>query len=311
MSGGGHGGGKKKRHEEHEEHENHERWLVSYADMMTLLMVLFIVMFAISQVDQKKFAQLKTGLAVGFGEPSVAFQGQTGALDDNGSAPAPMSLSSEVEGKTKSEAQKRYESEAVQAAGRAKAQENMKAATKEVEKLRETQAKIEETLKKLGLSDDVKFRIDERGLVVTVVSSEVIFHGDQAELLPGGRRVLDVVGPVLHSLPNSIEVDGHTNHLGVSNPRYPSLWELSTARASRVVRFMSDRGYVPPKRLTAAGFGAERPLYPKTDKRAITMNRRVDLIVLSGLNSDQKALLPTAAAASNHKAGTTTASAHE
>src|SRR5689334_5449749 len=70
MSGGG--GGKRQIEEEHEEHENHERWLVSYADMMTLLMVLFIVMFAISQVDSKKFMALKTGLAAGFGAP-VAF----------------------------------------------------------------------------------------------------------------------------------------------------------------------------------------------------------------------------------------------
>jgi chemotaxis protein MotB len=209
-----------------------------------------------------------------------------------------MSLSPQVEGKAKTEERKRYEQAALQAAGRANAQENMEAATKEAEKLQDTQAKIEEKLKKLGLLDDVKFRIDERGLVVTVVSSEVIFHGDQADLLPGGRRVLDVLGPVLHSLPNAIEVDGHTNHLGVSNPRYPSLWELSTARASRVVRFLSESGYVAPKRLTAAGFGAERPLYPKTDKRAITMNRRVDVIVLTGLTQDQKALLPAAAAAS-------------
>src|SRR3954454_17746242 len=96
-----------KKHAAHdEEHENHERWLVSYADMMTLLMVLFIVMFAISQVDQRKFAQLKTGLAVGFGEPSVAFQGQTGTLDDNGSAASPMSMSPQIDAKSKSDERK-------------------------------------------------------------------------------------------------------------------------------------------------------------------------------------------------------------
>ena len=75
MSAAGHGRGKRAHEEEHEEHENHERWLVSYADMMTLLMVLFIVMFAISQVDQRKFAALKTGLSAGFGAPVAILSG--------------------------------------------------------------------------------------------------------------------------------------------------------------------------------------------------------------------------------------------
>src|SRR3954447_9742555 len=90
MSGGGHhrrGG----HEEEHEEHENHERWLVSYADMMTLLMVLFIVLFAISQVDSRKFAALKTGLASGFGNP-VAFMPQSDSLLDQGKGVAPDAL---------------------------------------------------------------------------------------------------------------------------------------------------------------------------------------------------------------------------
>jgi chemotaxis protein MotB len=294
--GSGHGGGKKKHKGGHEEeHENHERWLVSYADMMTLLMVLFIVMFAISAVDQKKFAQLKNGLAVGFGEQSVTFDGSTGNLEDNGSAPAPMSLSPQVEGKPKTPAQKQMEAAAVAAADRARGDQNMREAEKEVARLMETKRKIAEALKKLGQSKHVQFRIDERGLVVTVVSSEVIFHGDQAELLPGGQRVLSQIGPVLRQLPNSIEVDGHTNHLGVANPKYATSWELSTARAARVVRFLADRHYVAPRRLTAAGFGAERPLYPRNDPRAIKLNRRVDIIVLSGLPADQRALMPAVA----------------
>src|ERR671936_1344049 len=84
-----------KLHEEHEEHVNHERWLLTYADMITLLMVLFIVMFAISQVDQRKFAALKTGLAAGFGA-RTAFDGGTGALQENGQAGSPIAVSPEI-----------------------------------------------------------------------------------------------------------------------------------------------------------------------------------------------------------------------
>ena len=81
MSSGGGGGKRKPKHEEHEEHANHERWLVSYADMMTLLFVLFVVLFAMSSVDQKKFAELAAGLAEGFGAESAAFQGRAAPLD--------------------------------------------------------------------------------------------------------------------------------------------------------------------------------------------------------------------------------------
>jgi chemotaxis protein MotB len=102
---------------------------------------------------------------------------------------------------------------------------------------------------------------------------------------------------VLRPLPNSLGVDGHTNHLGVANPRYPTLWELSTARASRVVRYLVETKGISAKRLTAAGYAAERPLYPPSDPRAEKLNRRVEIIVLSGLPADQRALLPTAAAA--------------
>src|SRR6201995_4129390 len=86
MSSGG--GGKKKKggHEEHEEHVNHERWLVSYADMLTLLFVLFVVLFSMSSVDQKKFAELAAGLSQGFGAQSVAFQGSASTLDGSGNA---------------------------------------------------------------------------------------------------------------------------------------------------------------------------------------------------------------------------------
>jgi chemotaxis protein MotB len=297
--GGGHSGKKRKKHEDHEEHENHERWLVSYADMMTLLMVLFIVMFAISQVDQKKFNQLKNGLAVGFGEQSAAFSGSTGTLDDNGQAPAPMSVSSQndTEFRPKTAAEQALEKQAVAAADRTRGEQNLKAAEKEVRSLAETKAKIDAALKKQGQQKAVQYRIDERGLVISVVTSDVIFPGDMATLLPAGVTVLRTIGPVIGTLPNGIEVDGHTNHLGVANPQYPTSWELSAARAARVVRYFADNHYVPEKRMMATGYGSQKPLYPVTDPRAIKLNRRVDIIVLSALPADQRALLPAAAAA--------------
>jgi chemotaxis protein MotB len=147
------------------------------------------------------------------------------------------------------------------------------------------------------MSDSVRFSIDERGLVVTIVTNQVVFLGDSATLLDGGKRVLDFVGPAVAELPNKIQVDGHTNQLQTRTQNYPSGWELSSARASSVVRYLIERFHVPENRLSAAGYADTRPLYPPSDPRAVAQNRRVEVVVLSSLPADERALLPSIAKA--------------
>jgi chemotaxis protein MotB len=284
--------GKRARKHEEEEHVNHERWMVSYADMLTLLMVLFIVLFAISQVDQKKFDALKVGLAGGFGAPAVT-TGGTGPMSDSGDAQGaiavgpPPNLIPPQPGDPDVKA-------AVQAADRAREQRLAKAAEEEADELIKLREKMRAALEKQGLEDTVQFEINERGLIVSIVTDRVIFDGDSAVLRPDGLRVLHAVGPALRGTSNGIIVEGHTNHLGVANPLYPTLWELSVARSARVVRHLIFEG-ISPKRLEAAGFGKERPRYARSDRRAITQNRRVEVVVLSTLPTEAKALLPAAA----------------
>ncbi|WP_018685597.1 flagellar motor protein MotB [Actinokineospora enzanensis] len=296
MSGGGRrkhrGGG----HDE--EHENHERWLLTYSDMITLLMVLFIVMFAMSTVDAKKFDQLKESLAGAFGgSTTLVSGGASGSPDTSGASPDKIDLRSAAGGEgptistlTQTEAQK-----AVADAERAKSSENLKKAEAEVAKLREIQKQMLELLEKAGLTDSVQFTIDERGLVVTIITSSVVFGGDSAALLPQGKEVLDAIEPSLLQLPNHLEVGGHTNQLPVPTKNYPSSWELSTARASAVVRYLLDKG-VPAGRMTAAGYADTKPLYPPSDPLSVTRNRRVEVVVLSDQPADVRALLPVAAA---------------
>jgi chemotaxis protein MotB len=285
--------GKRARKHEEEEHVNHERWMVSYADMLTLLMVLFIVLFAISQVDQKKFDALKVGLAGGFGAPSVT-TGGTGPVSDAGDAPGALAVGppQNVLPKTPGDADV---DAAKQAADRARQQELAELAQAEADALVKVREQMRKALQKQGLQDSVKFEINERGLVVSILTDQVIFSGDSAVLRDGGARVLSAISPALHSTKNGIIVEGHTNHLGVANPMYPTLWELSTARASTVVRYLVEHD-IDPKRLEAAGFGKERPLYPPSDSRAITQNRRVEVVVLTTLPTEARALLPAAAA---------------
>ena len=285
-----------------EEHENHERWLVSYADMLTLLFVLFVVLFSMSQVDANKFQKLANGLAEGFGAPSAAFAGKNSPMEGEGGQEgttlplqpvADPGLKDSIE-KQSDEAMDPALKAAVAKAERAKASRDAAAAVKEVDNLREVQARITAALKRAGQEGAVRFSIDERGLVVTVVSSEVVFAGDRADLRPGGRKILDAIAPALVKLPNKLQVDGNTNQLNVPTVYYPSAWELSTARASIVVRHLGGRG-IAASRLAAAGYAGTRPLIDPRDPRSVTMNRRVDIVVLSGLPAEQRALLPSAA----------------
>jgi len=172
----------------------------------------------------------------------------------------------------------------------------LKAATKEAEKLKKIENKLSDALAKAKLLNAVQFTIDRRGLVVTIVTNEVVFDGNRADLQAGGKKILDALAPTLAKLPNNIEVDGNTNQLKAVTTYYPSGWELSAARASTTVRYLSGHG-IAKNRLSAVGFSDTKPLIDPADPRSITMNRRVDVVVLTTLPADQAALLPAAAGA--------------
>jgi chemotaxis protein MotB len=297
--------GKRKRggHEEHEEHVNHERWLVSYADMLTLLFVLFVVLFSMSDINKKKFAQLAAGLQEGFGAQSAAFTSRGGSLDGSGNNTAVVQIdpgANPGDGTTGTQGLNEKQEVAVQAAlkaqSRAQASQNAQAAAKEVENMKKVENKIADALAKEKLLGTVKFSVDRRGLVVTVVTNEVVFDGDRADLQPGGEKILNAIAPTLAKLPNNIEVDGNTNQLNAKTTYYPSGWELSAARASTTVRYLVGHG-LAKGRMSAVGFSDTKPLISPSDPRSVTMNRRVDVVVLTTLPPDQAALLPAAAGA--------------
>jgi chemotaxis protein MotB len=272
----------KRRHEEHEEHANHERWLVSYADMMTLLMVLFIVMFAISQVDQRKFDQLKDGMAAGFGATASPFSGSKGTMDSQGNKPMEkLAPESQDVGDVQPQdvaAQMSVKQQAVKQAEDAKDYAEAKA---EVDRLKKIRRQVEKVLAAHGYRDDVAIRIDERGLSISLVSRHIVFRANEAELSRRGEKVLDVLAPVIRSLPNRLDVDGHTNQVKVKPKYYPTDWELSAARAVNVLRYLSEHGHVPAKRMAAVAYGHELPLRDPSLPGAAALNKRVDLVVVS------------------------------
>jgi chemotaxis protein MotB len=295
---------KRRKHDEDpEEHENHERWLISYADMITVLMALFIVLFAMSSVDQTKFDALKASLASSFGKPIAVVQtGKVPSVGDSNSEGA-LDMGAIIPASSPQVAK-----EIVHAVTAARASDALKAADKvradverEVASMEKARKAILAELAKHKLAKSVQFRYDERGLVVSIVTDKVLFAADRAVLTPIGRTVLDAMGPALKKLPNDLLIEGHTNLEPVQPKYYPSDWELSSARADTVVRHLIAADNVAPIRLSATGFADQHPLIPGTSDVANRLNRRVEIVVASKLPSAERALLGAiASTASNH-----------
>jgi chemotaxis protein MotB len=290
MSTAPHPGRKRAKKHEEEEHENHERWMVSYADMMTLLLVLFIVLYAMSQVDKAKFAALASGLNESFGGPisvtpaaspeGSVLDGLPGAIDIASVIPPDPTVSdAEVDTAAAQAAAERAERVAAEA----------QSAYEELAAARE---KLAAALAAAGYPDAARFEIDERGLVVHIVADAVLFDAEEAALRPEGRAILDAVAPTLTELQNVLRVEGHANHLPVTRGGpWPSNWELSATRATTVLRHLAGGG-IPEPRMSATGYAETLPLVPVNDPTAINVNRRVDVVVLSTASAEANALLP-------------------
>jgi chemotaxis protein MotB len=266
-----------------EEHENHERWMVTYADMLTLLLVLFIVLYAISQVNTTKFAELKSSLSSAFGNgQSPILNGGKGPIDGT-----TQSLDDNIVDSKLAIPQLKAASQPVKAASNTDAD----AALRELDEFKAIEKAIKASLAQRGLAGAAEFTIDERGLVVTLITDELVFAGNSAVLERKGEVILDAVIPPLARIDNQLQVDGHTNQLNVSTAPYPSGWELSSARASSVVRYLITDGHLAAGRLSAAGYSDQRPLVPPSDPHSVTRNRRVDIVVLSKLPASARASL--------------------
>jgi chemotaxis protein MotB len=290
---GGHGGGsgRRKKPEEPEEHINHERWLVTYADMLTLLMVLFIVMFAMSQVDQKKYNALKNGLAEGFGAKSTMLKGSDSILEGHLEEATDPSLAGSQIFQRLTPAAQAVVKEALHKERQAKQQASYKTAATEASRLRKAEQKLKAALKKRGLADDVSTTIDDRGLVVSLVSRHVVFRPNVAVLSPRGQEVVDTLAPVLDSLGNELRVDGHTNQAAGPPKYYATDWDLSAARALSVLRRLNEVSGIPGKRLSLAAFGHEAPLVDPSEPGSQDINKRVDIVVLPEIGQDAQELL--------------------
>ena len=278
-----------------EDHENAERWLLTYADMITLLMVLFIVLFAIGATDAKKFAKLHDGLAQSFGESTV-LDGGAGLL--NGSAVQAPDAPDDSRSGSEALQRQRMAVLAGARAADAAARKQARANKQEDLAMSRLQADITKSLAKNGLAGAVLFRkVDRHGLEVDIVTDRVLFDVAQATLRPQGIKVLTALSPALKGLPNDLVIEGHTDSQPIRSSQFASNWELSTQRATTVLRYLLTRG-VSPSKVSAVGYADQHPLVTGKSAASLARNRRVAIVILSPTDPSSPAPVPAPASLS-------------
>jgi chemotaxis protein MotB len=259
----------------HEEHAD-ERWLLTYADMITLLMALFIVMWSISAVNISKFDELKVSL-------KDAFNGNI-KNDASGITPGGESVLQPTGQQQVNPAIMPAQSVA-QAPQVPKVEDQL--AKRELESLRKVQAELRAWAKQHGVSAQIRATIDERGLVVRLLTDEVLFDPGHAVVKSGSQPLLHKIAQLLASgkIGNPIRVEGHTDDTPIATAEFPSNWELSAARATAVLRQLLDAG-LPPDRVSVAGYGEQEPVAGNATAKGRAQNRRVEIVVLRQFTAD-------------------------
>ncbi len=198
--------------------------MVTFADLVTLILVFFILLFSMSSVDNQKFQTVVNSLTHSDSLASVENKSQQSQKLDN------------------------------------------------------ILAKVQDYLQENKLQHVITAKRDERG-VVLILQEQVLFETGQADILKRGTPFLDELGRLFSTIPNDIKVEGHTDNRPIHTYRYPSNWELSAARASGVIRYLTNHFSLSANRFEAIGYGDTKPLVPNTSNDNLQKNRRVEIII--------------------------------
>ena len=252
------------RRKRHASHSSHERWLVSYADFITLLFAFFVVLYASSQVDKKKVGQVARAIQVGFADMGMfnaerqetILRVEAASQSADTTQPSFPQLNRLVNDMS---------------LGRGASRDIPVSVVK-----RQLEDALREEIKK----NQVEMRVVPDGLVVSLREVGFFRSGD-AHLLPGAEPVLAHIGQALASRGFDFRVEGHTDDVPIHNANYRSNWELSTARATEVVSVLVSRYRFDPSRISVAGYAQYRPISSNGSEEGRRKNRRIDLVVLA------------------------------
>ena len=241
------------------------KWMVTYSDMVTLILVFFILLFSMSQIDSVKFEEI-----------SESFRNRM--IFDFFPSPVPMDNPTESTS-VKEQGQDSSEYELPVSEENKDEVDSISDASQENDSLNELMFEVENYLDENALNNVVSANRSERG-VVLVLQDSILFDPGEAEILPSALPFLTKVGNLLAQIDNDIKVEGHTDDIPMSSFRYPSNWELSGARAGSVVRFLVDENSLNERRFSISGYSDTEPIVPNDNANNRSKNRRVELVIL-------------------------------
>jgi chemotaxis protein MotB len=228
---------KKKQH--HEEHID-ETWLIPYADMLTLLLALFIVMFAMSKVDTEKMSRISEQF-------NIIFAGGSGFIQNDGSVVPPIELP-----------------------------DVLKKSVIEENQMEQLKSTLEEAIENAGYTDKITVALDGGGLDIAI-QDIVLFHSGDAQVVEEAMPMLLKISEMLGKLDGDIKIVGHTDNVPIRNSKFRSNWDLSAIRAINVKDFMVEKGGLQPQLFSIQAYGEYKPKYDNTTVEGRAKNRRVEI----------------------------------
>ena len=247
---------KKIRHEEHEEHAD-ETWLVPYADVLTLLLALFIVLFAMSKVDENKFKQMAESFREAFsaGNPSVGILPSNATIDPI-VAPPPPPPPAETSAKRKS------------------------GVDEETNQLTSLKRQLDNYIATNNLKSQLETELTNDGLVL-VIKDTLFFPSGSANMIPQSEHIATSIATMLTTIDQKVVVSGHTDNMRINTPEFPSNWDLSSKRAVNFMKYILQKEpTLQPERFSAIGYGEYKPVAVNTTEEGRQQNRRVEILIV-------------------------------
>lgn len=245
----------------HEKEPNLERWLVSYADFITLLFAVFVVLYAMSQTDKQKVEEVAKSVREAFGMVETSSTPAMNTIESTDIAAVPT-------------AEQRFNQEFVEQKNNSS---NPYATSKEFEQIKKEIAGI---LSLTGNRDKVKLVVNKRGLIISVKEAG-FFSSGSAAIQAKANPLLEEIGKSIMKYSNDVRIEGHTDNVPIISGTFRSNWELSTARSASILHYFIDNVHFPPQRLSAVGYGEFRPIADNSTESGRAKNRRVDIVLLS------------------------------
>lgn len=235
---------RRKRNKDDDNNSGSPAWMTIFGDLMTLLLVFFVLLYSFSVMDLQKFKGFMSAL-----------QNQLGVMESGQSLSENQVMNQGMQG------------------------QNFNPSRVNLNQIKQD---MQNYINKNNLEDNVHLEMSERGLVIRM-TGEILYDIGEAVIKPTGREVLNEIGSNVVGIRNNVKVEGHTDSLPINNSDYPSNWELSTARAVRVIKFFIDNIDINPSRLSAAGYSKYRPIKENVSPKNRAVNRRVEVVILNSM----------------------------